>query len=184
MSGSLTPLTRACDGCTLCCKVMNVPELDKPAGVWCADCTVGQGCGRYETRPSTCRTFQCGFLADPALDERWRPSTARFVLIILAPEERVTVYAEPQRADSWRREPYLSVLRKWSRTAIERYGLVDVFIAGKTIVILPDREVDLGIVAPDEKVMAYAQRTPQGLRYEAMKMKGSAPATPSITGWR
>ena len=166
---------RDCDGCTLCCKVMHVPELDKPAGRWCPHCKVADGCGVYETRPQTCRIFRCGFLQDLALDEHWRPSVARFVLVVLAPEERVTAYVDPQRPDAWRREPYLSTLRRWSRTAVARQGLIDAFIAGQTFIILPDHEVDLGAVAPDEKVLSYVQRTPQGPRYEAVKIKASDP---------
>ncbi len=181
------PAGRDCDVCTLCCKVMNVPELDKPAGVWCRDCVIGQGCGRYDTRPSICRSFHCAFLQDPALDERWRPSVARFVLVVLAPEERATVYVDQQRPDAWRREPYLSTFRRWAKTAIERVGLIDVNVGGRTIVVLPDRDVDLGVIAPDEKVAAYAEQTPQGVRYNAVKVKNKAqpgPAAPAIAIWR
>ena len=167
-----TVLDRGCGGCTLCCKVMEVPEIDKPAGAWCPSCKVGEGCGIYATRPGNCRTFACGFLHDPGLDERWRPSNARFLLVILAPEVRVTAYVDSQRPDAWRREPYLSTLRRWSRTAIAHHGLIDIFIAGRSIIVLPDREVDIGTVQPDEKAMAYVQHTPQGPRYDAKKVKG------------
>ena len=35
---------RECGSCSLCCKVYNVPEIEKPAGKWCRHCTPGKGC--------------------------------------------------------------------------------------------------------------------------------------------
>jgi hypothetical protein len=42
---------RSCGDCTLCCKVMAVEALGKPAGSWCSHCKPGRGCLIYETRP-------------------------------------------------------------------------------------------------------------------------------------
>lgn len=50
-----------CGECTVCCKVLRVQELGKPAGEWCASVTAS-GCGRYETRPQSCRNFRCLWL--------------------------------------------------------------------------------------------------------------------------
>ena len=36
---------RECGACTLCCKVFDVPVLEKPAGQWCKHCLPGRGCG-------------------------------------------------------------------------------------------------------------------------------------------
>ena len=58
-----------CGGCTLCCKVMGVPSISKPASQWCKHCRTGFGCGIYETRPGECRNFICGYLSIPALPE-------------------------------------------------------------------------------------------------------------------
>ncbi len=33
----------SCDGCTVCCKVLKIRELDKPANIWCAECKIGGG---------------------------------------------------------------------------------------------------------------------------------------------
>ena len=29
---------RSCDGCTLCCKLLSVEEIDKPQQHWCEHC--------------------------------------------------------------------------------------------------------------------------------------------------
>ena len=42
---------RACGTCSLCCKVLSVFELAKPAGKWCTHCRPGNGCDVYATRP-------------------------------------------------------------------------------------------------------------------------------------
>lgn len=55
---------RECGGCTMCCKVMHVPELEKPAGTWCPHCDIGEGCGIYDERPKPCRDFECLWLQD------------------------------------------------------------------------------------------------------------------------
>lgn len=51
-----------CGGCTMCCKIMGVTELNKPANSWCTKCTKGVGCSVYETRPTSCVEFKCVWL--------------------------------------------------------------------------------------------------------------------------
>lgn len=64
---------RSCGECTLCCKLMGVPELKKPSAKWCADCDQGKGCTVYETRPPSCRNFQCFWLSDEGFPDDFRP---------------------------------------------------------------------------------------------------------------
>lgn len=49
-----------CDGCTLCCTLCNVPELNKAAGEPCKFNT-GTGCSNYDERPYSCREFRCAY---------------------------------------------------------------------------------------------------------------------------
>lgn len=53
---------RVCGGCTACCKLMEVTELQKPMGRWCQHCAIGEGCKIYEERPESCRGFRCAWL--------------------------------------------------------------------------------------------------------------------------
>jgi hypothetical protein len=46
----------------MCCKLLAVHELDKEAGTWCPH-VLAKGCGIYESRPGSCRTFVCLWLA-------------------------------------------------------------------------------------------------------------------------
>lgn len=49
---------RPCDGCTACCTVLNVPQLNSPAYESCRYLCAG-GCGIHESRPETCRAYFC-----------------------------------------------------------------------------------------------------------------------------
>lgn len=55
---------RTCGDCTLCCFEMAVEEIDKPMCATCPSVTKG-GCGIYQTRPESCRTFECMWLEEP-----------------------------------------------------------------------------------------------------------------------
>lgn len=52
---------RSCDGCTVCCTVMAVPELHKGSRRAC-DHVGRDGCRAHDTRPESCRLFHCAWL--------------------------------------------------------------------------------------------------------------------------
>lgn len=52
---------RECGPCTACCTVHQVEELRKPARQAC-DHLCPSGCAIYESRPNTCRQFNCLWL--------------------------------------------------------------------------------------------------------------------------
>lgn len=68
---------RECGPCTACCTAVGVPELGKGTYEACAHlCDVG--CGIYEDRPASCRTFACQWLrgvleVDGSVDMALRP---------------------------------------------------------------------------------------------------------------
>ena len=50
---------RACEACSVCCEILEIPTLKKPKKTLCSNvCSTG-GCSIYDTRPEECRTFQC-----------------------------------------------------------------------------------------------------------------------------
>ena len=51
-----------CTPCTVCCEVLKVDELDKPAGVRCEHCDPEKGCTIYDKRFPICREYQCLWL--------------------------------------------------------------------------------------------------------------------------
>jgi hypothetical protein len=77
----LQPTTRACDGCTLCCKVLAIPEVPTAKDTWCRHAKKHAGCGIYATRPEPCRTFRCLWL-DGLLPEWARPDKVHGVVMV------------------------------------------------------------------------------------------------------
>ena len=57
---------RNCGTCTLCCKVLEIAELNKPMGSWCAKCKPGVGCTIHDHKPAECTTFNWAYLSSPS----------------------------------------------------------------------------------------------------------------------
>jgi hypothetical protein len=83
MAQELVP-NRDCGGCTVCCKVLAIdtPQLKKPPGLLCKHCVKGAGCGIYESRPSVCVTWFCGWRRLP-LDDSWRPDRCGILITLV-----------------------------------------------------------------------------------------------------
>ncbi|MEK7435432.1 MAG: hypothetical protein AAB150_00950 [Pseudomonadota bacterium] len=96
-----------CDGCTACCKVLKIEELNKPAHTWCAHCRIGSGCGIYATRPESCRVYECVWLQSQRggrpLPAEMRPDKSRVVMGVTNQGDDLVLYVNPDRRDAWRR---------------------------------------------------------------------------------
>jgi hypothetical protein len=77
-----TRAARACGGCTLCCRLLPVKELNKVAGQRCTHQRTGKGCAVYggAAMPSACRLWSCKWLVDPATADLSRPDRAHYVI--------------------------------------------------------------------------------------------------------
>jgi hypothetical protein len=167
---------RSCGNCSLCCKLAKVDELDKPSGVWCRHCAPGRGgCTIYETRPPVCRNYFCSWIVDSRLGPEWYPLTSKMILSLENSGQRVCVRVEPGHADAWRREPYYSQLKTWSRAAVEARRQIVVFINKRVIVILPDKDVEFADVELGEQIWVGAQDTPVGRTWHAAKIPADVP---------
>lgn len=80
-----------CGSCSLCCKLLGVPEVPKPPAQWCPHCKPGKPspCTVYADRPETCRDFQCGWLATSGLPEH-RPD--RLHMIVTGESKKIGAY--------------------------------------------------------------------------------------------
>ena len=72
---------KACGECSFCCKVLEITEFKKPAGVWCEHCRKSGGCGVYETRPDVCRDYECLWKGDRGLGAQLRPDRVGVILM-------------------------------------------------------------------------------------------------------
>ena len=161
---------RACGACTLCCKVYDVPALDKPAGSWCRHCKPGRGCGIHETRPTHCRSFHCLWMTQNWLGPEWKPDRCKMVLTIDPITNFLFVQVDPGAANAWRTDPYYRHLKQWAAAAVGQRRHVVVFNNKSATVILPDRDVALGIMGPSDRLVARERQTADGVKVDVEKV--------------
>jgi hypothetical protein len=165
----------------LCCKTVAVIELDKPPGAWCRHCRPSRGCTIYEARPAGCRDFYCEWMYSEKLGPEWKPDRAKFTLMI-TPTGHLAACIDPGFPAAWRQAPYYQALLGWARERAESrtstWPGVDIWIGRRCIILLPDGETDLGIVAADEEVRIECRTTMTGPVYVATKFSTRATAPP------
>ena len=164
----MTEAARQCGDCSLCCKLLRIPELDKPKDEWCPNFAHRIGCAIYADRPPSCRDFSCCWLVDPTMGPEWKPSVCKMVLD--AKPRLLVVHADPAVTKPWRAEPYSSVLKRLAAQGLTQGTLVMVMERRRSIVILPDREVDLGIINPDARIALARVMTADGLQWQPRVM--------------
>jgi hypothetical protein len=150
---------RECGSCSLCCKLIAIVELTKSAGKWCPHCAPGKGgCLIYQDRPPSCRDFHCGWLQSDLLGPEWKPTKSRMVISRDDDVDRLTIYVDPDFPTAWRKEPYYSQILNMAQNLAGEAQLL-IRINNRVIVLLPDKEVDLGIVEEDDHVLTWRSKT-------------------------
>lgn len=161
---------RACGACTLCCKVYDVTELGKTAGTWCRHCAPGKGCSIYDGRPAQCEAFHCLWMTQSWLGPEWKPDRAKMVLSVDAATRFLFVQVDPGAPSAWRGEPYHRNLRQWATAALPQRRHVVVFLNRHATVILPDRDVAIGVLGPGDRIVTRERMTPQGMTLDIEKV--------------
>jgi hypothetical protein len=161
--GKLIP-DRTCGTCMMCCKVYAIREFNKPAGRWCVHAERGRGCTIYGSHPKTCKGFYCDWRADPTLGPEWKPDKAHFILAVdLSFYRAVTVTPDPAMPDAWKREPYYSAMKRWATRFVRENKKILVVHRGFVTVVLPDRDVPIGVIPPGQEIVIYRN----GATYDA-----------------
>lgn len=180
-AGATPPATgRSCAGCTLCCKLPAIPEIAKPAQTWCADCAIGQGCKIYQTRPSTCRKFECVYLTSPHLGEHWKPAVCHMVIAHTATVNRIVIHVDDDHPTAWKLDPYYGDIRRMAAALYPQSGQVLVLVSGQAVAVLPDRHKVLGSYS-DDKIIATSQTAgPNGPIYDMFLFTAGDPALAAL----
>jgi hypothetical protein len=153
----MTGRSRQCGECTLCCKVMAIEELAKPANSWCLHCKPGLGCLIYAGRPTECLSFHCLWLIDDRFCPHWKPNKSK--LVLTTSQDGIEIRCDPGFPDAWRKEPFRSEIQKLAVSG-ETHDVTMVVILGeRMILVASDREFDLGVVGPDERIVRELEGT-------------------------
>ena len=143
---------RECGSCSLCCRVLEIAELNKPAHTWCRHCRPGKGgCSIYADRPPVCRGFACMWLLDASWPEHWFPQRARMVIYgtVQHGERTITINVDQRYPNRWREEPYYSDIRWLALSGLkqddgDRFA-TRVVVGARSWLILPHREIELSV---------------------------------------
>jgi hypothetical protein len=116
-------MIEGCGTCTLCCKIMKVEQIEKPAHTWCRHCEIGKGCGVYDARPEQCRDWSCFWLQSQARDDRdrmspsLRPDRSHVIFDGITDKDTgdyaargLAVYVDPAYPSAWRRVDVAAVI--------------------------------------------------------------------------
>ncbi len=85
---------RSCGPCTVCCRVLEIKALHKPAGILCRHNT-GTACGIYPERPEACARWHCLWRKIGALPDELRPDRSGVVFSL---ESRPPIAEAPDAA--------------------------------------------------------------------------------------
>ena len=140
---------RVCGTCNFCCKVMEIAELAKPAGQWCAHSPPGKGCGIYGDRPQSCRDFSCLWLLDERLPDHFRPDRTKVVLGVSEDGGNLVAHCEPASPLAWQREPILGLLKAQARKVWGSDFKVFARSPGHLWWVAPHQDFDLGDIDPE-----------------------------------
>lgn len=133
---------RRCGECSLCCTLLPVEEIEKPAGASCCHLSRLGGCSVYARRPLGCRLWSCRWLTDPRTESLPRPDQCHYVVdigtdqIVIGDSDKfalevLQVWVDPKYPDAHRCERLRSYLNDLQMPAIVRYS------SSEGIVIFP-----------------------------------------------
>jgi hypothetical protein len=128
----------------MCCKVMAIKELNKPPLRWCDHCAIGKGCTIYETRPQSCGTFMCGWLAYEQMGPEWRPDRSKIVMFADEDGRRIVFDCDTAAPAAWRDRKFLPTIMQYGAAAEATGNTVLVCVGTQMYFIGRERVIDLG----------------------------------------
>jgi len=86
----------------MCCQILDIDELNKKAGVLCANCVAGAGCKIYASRPQVCRDFECEWLTERSVPAALKPDKVGTLFLICPDTDQYQAVTDPTRPNAWR----------------------------------------------------------------------------------
>ena len=92
---------RECGDCNMCCKLPEIPSINKKSYSWCKDCNIGEGCNIYKKRPQKCKEFVCLYVLGMT---DLKPNKCGFFMFPESEQSTThkifTMYSDPHKLDS------------------------------------------------------------------------------------
>lgn len=153
---------RSCGDCSACCVVMGVEELKKDKYKRCTH-LCAKGCGIYETRPQTCKAFECLWLQGMLTSEH-RPDKLGIMFTATGEHGGLgnCIVAMSVWSGALENPKAIELLK-----AIAQYEIV-IVVNGSRRQIMgpPDRLHDVEIVLKERGIMAHEGQYMSGKRRE------------------
>ena len=106
-------MPKECGECSLCCKFLEIPSLQKGADTWCPHCKLGvyHACSIYKDRPDDCVNFNCFWKAESW--SNWlRPDRCKVLFEALPGVVTILISVEPSQSDVWKKKKIVEVIEK------------------------------------------------------------------------
>ena len=94
-------------------------------------------------------------------------------MVLIRRPHQILLLVDPSQPLSWRHDPYYRQLKDWARAGVDARPRqqVLVYIKERIIVVLPNKEVDLGVIANEDhagvRIMVRDLQTLRGRDWEA-----------------
>jgi hypothetical protein len=93
-------------------------------------------------------------------------------MVLIRRPHQILLLVDPGHPTAWRQDPYYNQLKEWSRAGVVATPRqqVLVYIKDRVIVVLPNKEVDLGPIAHSDTgdyIMVRELTVPNGKDWEA-----------------
>ena len=88
---------------------------------------------------------------------------------------RLAIYVDSARPGAWREQPYYREIKQWAAWAARDMRQVIVVVGGRSIVILPDEDIDLGHVEENERISVSEVMQAGRIKLRAMKIRADGP---------
>jgi hypothetical protein len=92
-------------------------------------------------------------MVSPTLGDEWRPSKCKIVLRVESDGKLIAAHVDPSDPRAWRREPYFQTLKRLAMKGADVGQQVIVYIKNRVVVILPNKEVDVGTMNPGDHLV-------------------------------
>lgn len=79
---------------------------------------------------------------------------------------RMVINVDSGRPDAWRKEPYYAQIKRWALAAVRNRSQLLIWQGKDAIVVLPDREVFVGLLEAGKEIAIVGRPGPGGVGLE------------------